>query len=663
MPPPPAPLGPMSSGGLDPASNNQPLHFNAGKMKSVMVHANDNLDCVPTKELESPPPPPGNNMAMGNMSMGHMAPMGPWPPMMGPMGMADPGMMMGAAMGYPQYAGYMAPGPMPVAADGCELQKDIITLKDCVLYPPPQNAPATTRERPPGCRTIFVGGLPENTTEDILRELFETCGNICSIRLSKKNFAHIRFDMEESVFKALYISGYRMKIGDSDDKANTGRLHVDYAQARDDLYEWECNQRLLARENRHNRQVEDDLLHPPSPPPITHFSDYEASVLLENLKEDSTFASAAHVLVTWLERGDCTRRTASIFYGLVQSTNTHIRRLLGEKATYETELQQMKLQFRQKLQLIIRQIEQINAVFTAAGKQKAWDHFTKAQRKNLVLWSKHCQEIWSREQEEFLSEREEAEMDMSDSEDGESAPVAKKKKKSNEITSGENVVSAAIEWVNGQLREDNDILKCQLEAYKNEVDLLKMELSESSGCGDKDKQITALKQALQGMQQQLISAKRDAKLAEEHLQKQLVSAKRDAKLSEENFQKAKEDACTAKTAEDTRAEGDTTTEGSRSTDTISVTLSVPPDSTLTEVEARLIGVIATFLHVHPFGASIDYICSYLTRLEMKTRSSEIEDLLERLPSVFRQDFHGVGASLEKRWNFVGFDIKSKSVSS
>ena len=49
MPPPPAPLGPMSSGGLDPASNNQPLHFNAGKMKSVMVHANDNLDCVPTK--------------------------------------------------------------------------------------------------------------------------------------------------------------------------------------------------------------------------------------------------------------------------------------------------------------------------------------------------------------------------------------------------------------------------------------------------------------------------------------------------------------------------------------------------------------------------------------------------------------------------------------
>ena len=66
----------------------------------------------------------------------------------------------------------------------------------------------TTRERPPGCRTIFVGGMPETITEEILRELFGTCGNICSIRRSKKkNFAHIRFDAEDSVFKALYISG------------------------------------------------------------------------------------------------------------------------------------------------------------------------------------------------------------------------------------------------------------------------------------------------------------------------------------------------------------------------------------------------------------------------------------------------------------------------
>ena len=67
--------------------------------------------------------------------------------------------------------------------------------------------PPTTRERPPGCRTIFVGGLPENIKEEILREMFENCGAICSIRISKKNFAHIRFEQEESVEKSLYLSG------------------------------------------------------------------------------------------------------------------------------------------------------------------------------------------------------------------------------------------------------------------------------------------------------------------------------------------------------------------------------------------------------------------------------------------------------------------------
>ena len=77
----------------------------------------------------------------------------------------------------------------------------------------PDALPPSTRERPPGCRTIFVGGLPENIKEEILREIFESCGNICSIRVSKKNFAHIRFDFEDSVDKALYISGELITSG------------------------------------------------------------------------------------------------------------------------------------------------------------------------------------------------------------------------------------------------------------------------------------------------------------------------------------------------------------------------------------------------------------------------------------------------------------------
>lgn len=78
-----------------------------------------------------------------------------------------------------------------------------------------------------------------------------------------------------------------MRIGSSTDKKDSGRIHVDFAQARDDLYEWECKQRLLAREERHRRKVQEDCLRPPSPPPIVHYSEHEAAQLAEILKGEN----------------------------------------------------------------------------------------------------------------------------------------------------------------------------------------------------------------------------------------------------------------------------------------------------------------------------------------------------------------------------------------
>lgn len=79
-------------------------------------------------------------------------------------------------------------------------------------------------------------------------------------------------------------AGYRVRLGSSTDKKDTGRLHVDFAQARDDLYEWECRQRMLAREERHRRRIEEDRLRPPSPPPIVHYSEHECSQLGDKIK-------------------------------------------------------------------------------------------------------------------------------------------------------------------------------------------------------------------------------------------------------------------------------------------------------------------------------------------------------------------------------------------
>lgn len=38
------------------------------------------------------------------------------------------------------------------------------------------------------------------------------------------------------------------------------------------------------------------------------------------------------------------------------------------------------------------------------------------------------------------------------------------------------------------------------------------------------------------------------------------------------------------------------------------------------------GIISTFLHVHPFGASIEYICSYLQRLDTKVTNTHDSEL-------------------------------------
>lgn len=117
--------------------------------------------------------------------------------------------------------------------------------------------------------------------------MFEQCGEIAALRKSKKNFCHIRFSEEFMVDKAIYLSGYRMRIGSSTEKKDSGKIHVDFAQARDDLYEWECKQRLLAREERHRRKIQEDQLRPPSPPPIVHYSEHEAALLAERLRGEN----------------------------------------------------------------------------------------------------------------------------------------------------------------------------------------------------------------------------------------------------------------------------------------------------------------------------------------------------------------------------------------
>ncbi|XP_044269332.1 ecto-NOX disulfide-thiol exchanger 2 [Tribolium madens] len=559
------------------------------------------------------------NMWGGMMGMGY--------PMVGMNMIMDPSMI--SMNNYGMMPPMMAPDPnMMTPADANMLinpVKEIIHCKSCTLFPPNPNAPPpTTRERPPGCRTVFVGGLPENMTEEIITEVFERCGEITTLRLSKKNFCHIRFVYEASVDAAIFLSGYRIRIGSNSDTPNTGRLHVDYAQARDDQYEWECRQRQLQREQRHRERMEEERLRPPSPPPVVHYTDHEAIAIAEKIKQDDTFTKAVLVVITWLERGDCNKRNANNFYSMIQSTNSHVRRLLNEKSQYEEELKKAKEIMKGRMQGILLQFSQIERLFVAACHKKVWDHFTKAQRKNIETWKKLSMEIKNVQLDEPTTDKADDEMDVSD----EDEPLKKKHR------------DGANEERNN-LKEENESLRCQMEAYKNEVEVLKMDYKKE--LDDKDKQFKLLQQTLQGMQQQLIEAKR-RQTEEETKVKDLQS-----KLKQLETKQSDKDVITLDDSESNQAESTTTSE--------STTCDVQK---LNECDAKLVGIISAFLNVHPFGAGLDYIWSYVSKLEANLRPSDIELVMNRFPNVFKQELVGIGANIERRWIFNAFNTTAKN---
>ncbi|XP_034418286.1 ecto-NOX disulfide-thiol exchanger 1 [Cyclopterus lumpus] len=570
----------------------------------------------------------------------------------------DPGLGLLASMN-PLMGGISLVPPPPAPPD-MPVVKEIIHSKSCTLFPQnPNLPPPSTRECPPGCKTVFVGGLPENATEELVREVFDPCGEIIAIRKSKKNFCHIRFSEEFMVDKAMYLSGYRMRIGSSTDKKDSGRIHVDFAQARDDLYEWECQQRLLAREERHRRKVHEDRLRPPSPPPIVHFSEHEAAMLAERLKDDHNFSEATVVLFTWIDRGEVNRRTANHFYSMIQSANGHVRRLMSEKAQHEEEMEHAKEVFKNALLAILNQFEQITAVFTAATRQKAWDHFSKAQRKNVDIWRKQCEELRNAHSEEIMGIRREEEMEMSDDEEDENP--------SKRLRTEENGVC---DQTQASLKEENDSLRWQLEAYRNEVELLRREQRGGGGGGggryDEDPpviqssevQIQLLQKNMHNMQQQLLS-----------LQEQLRS--KEAELEEARAEHRYLEGGVASLRDQLLGNGDGTngTNGTNGDHETAVNGCVPSSflsrerrsevimrgGVASEKEALLLGIISTFLHVHPFGANLEYLWSYIQRLDSKVSPVDLQCLMVRLPSMFRQELSGVGATLEKRWKFCGFD--------
>lgn len=104
-----------------------------------------------------------------------------------------------------------------------------IFISNAVLLPPiPGVSLPERRERPKGCRTIFVGGLPSNVKQDMLNEMFQRFGIIQNVRSPKSGIYYVRFERQESVENAFLLSGYRFKYHDQNENEAT-TIFVDYA--------------------------------------------------------------------------------------------------------------------------------------------------------------------------------------------------------------------------------------------------------------------------------------------------------------------------------------------------------------------------------------------------------------------------------------------------
>jgi len=86
-------------------------------------------------------------------------------------------------------------------------------------------------EKPPGCKTVFIGNLSFYATEDDLSATFADCGTVTSTRIAwdkendrSKGFGYVEFEEEDAVDKAIAKAGVDI----------AGRnIRVDYAATRD----------------------------------------------------------------------------------------------------------------------------------------------------------------------------------------------------------------------------------------------------------------------------------------------------------------------------------------------------------------------------------------------------------------------------------------------
>lgn len=194
-------------------------------------------------------------------------------------------------------------------------------------------------------------------------------------------------------------------------------------------------------------------------------------------------------------------------------------------------------------------------------------------------------------------------------------------------------------------------MRCQLEAYRNEISLLRSDLT--SELDQKSQELQISQETVRNILQELSEMK---KKQNEDLNKirDLESRLKQAGVRELLLKTKIADAKNRSEIEDDKSSELSEKNETSNDETSSIRSRLDGMQVIIDFDAKFIGLISTFLNVHPFGASSDYIWSYMHKIDSSCNSQMIETLLRKYPAVFKEEISGVGAKIERKWLFNGF---------
>lgn len=214
--------------------------------------------------------------------------------------------------------------------------------RNCYLVPPLDDTYVLAlSEKQPGCRTVFIGGLPSMADEDIIREIFSVCGAIEKITINsgrannQVKHCQLRFVQYDSLERAVKFNGHVLVIGDGHDvKTKIGRIRVDYDKLPSkDISETDSN---VANKQAQSQMEEKPL--------SLLYNRKQAFHVLDLIRHDQAIKESLDLVAHWFEKGECNRSTVNVFHSLLTTVHSLIKRLINRRREHEQRVEKQKQQ-------------------------------------------------------------------------------------------------------------------------------------------------------------------------------------------------------------------------------------------------------------------------------------------------------------------------------